>query len=141
MNSIIPHSQILVATDDQSMAASIKSVLENNHFVVHVFSDPFLALTVFKDDPLGYNLIIYDIATKQLSAFEFLRQIREDNPDIKFILITTFEIKPAEFSKVLPSITIDGFLEKQSLQDTIVPTINKILGPRKIAKSNIGKYR
>jgi two-component SAPR family response regulator len=76
-----------------------------------------------------------------MSAFEFLKQAREENPDVKFVLITAVEIKSAEFIKVLPSLHIDAFLDKQSLQDKLEPTISKLLGPRKLARSNIGKYR
>ncbi len=141
MHSMIPYQRILVVEDDPNVASLVKSMLEKNHFEVHVFDDPFLSLAVFKDDPVGYGLIICDMSIKQMSAFEFLRHIREENPDIKFIMITTIEIKPTEFTKMLPSVTVDGFLEKQSLASQIIPCINKILAPRKIGKSNLGKYR
>ncbi|HEY8109560.1 MAG TPA: response regulator [Candidatus Nitrosotenuis sp.] len=127
--------------DDRGISALIKSMLEKSHFEVHMFDDPFLSLAIFSDDPVGYGMVIYDMSIKQMSAFEFLRQVRTINPDIKFVMITTVEIKPAEFSKVLPSITVDGFLEKQSLPSHIMQCVTKILGPDKIGKTNLGKYR
>lgn len=141
ISNIIPYQRILVVEDDPNIASLIKSMLENNHFEVHVFDNPFLSLAVFKDDPIGYGLIICDMSIKQMSAFEFLRHIREENPDIKFIMITTIQIKPAEFAKMLPSVTVDGFLEKQFLANQILPCVNKILASCKIGKSNLGKYR
>jgi DNA-binding NtrC family response regulator len=140
-NSVIPCRQILVVEDDRGISALIKSMLEKSHFEVHMFDDPFLSLAIFSDDPVGYGMVIYDMSIKQMSAFEFLRQVRTINPDIKFVMITTVEIKPAEFSKVLPSITVDGFLEKQSLPSHIMQCVTKILGPDKIGKTNLGKYR
>ena len=139
--NIIRHRQILVVEDEKNTGDLIKSKLEANRFEVHVLEDPFLALDVFRDDPIGYSLILYDLSTRQMSAFEFLKQAREENPDIKFVLVTAVEIKSSEFSKVLPTLHIDGFLDKQSLQDKIEPTVSRLLGPRRLARSNIGKYR
>ncbi len=141
VNNVVPHPHVLVVEDEKNTSSIIQLVLEENHFDVDVFDDPFLSLALFNDDPVKYGLVIYDMSIKQLSAFEFLRQVRVINPDVKFILITTVEIKPTEFSKVLPSVTIDGFLEKQSLLGQLLPCVNKILGPRKIGKENIGRYR
>jgi two-component system, cell cycle response regulator CpdR len=141
VNNVVPYPHALVVEDEKNISSLIQSVLEKNHFEVDVFDDPFLSLALFNDDPVKYGLVIYDMSIKQLSAFEFLRQVRAINPDVKFVLITTVAIKPAEFNKVLPSITIDGFLEKQSLSGQLLSCVNKILGPRKIGKANIGKYR
>lgn len=139
--SVIRSLQILVVEDKKNTAELIKSVLEANHFRVHILEDPFLALDVFRDDPISYNLIIYDLSIRKMSAFEFLKQARDENPDVKFVLITAVEIKSAEFSKVLPSLHINAFLDKQTMSDKIGPTISGLLGPRRMARSNIGKYR
>ncbi len=141
VNNVVPSTHILAIEDEKSASLMMQSMLEQNHFEVDVFDDPFLSLALFNDDPVKYGLVIYDMSIKQMSAFEFLRQVKAINPDVKFILITTVKIKPVEFNKVLPSITIDGFLEKQSLSGQLLQCVNKILGPRKIGKANLGKYR
>lgn len=141
MASITNHSKTLVVEEDQKTAELIKSLLGQNHIEAHAFADPLLAIEVFRDDPVGYNLIICDMSVKQLSVFEFLRQVREENPDIRFVLVSTVEIKSTEFTKVLPSIRIDGFVKKSSIQDELMPLITKLFGSRKITRSNVGKYR
>lgn len=141
MSGIIPYRQVLVVEDESGVGSLIKSTLEKNHFEVHVFDDPVLSLTIFRDDPVGYFLVIYDTSIKQMSAFEFLRQVKEENPDVRIVLITTIKIKPTEFSKVLPSLNVDGFLQKRYISSQIIPCINKILGPRRIGRSDVGMYR
>lgn len=141
MESIIRSLQILVVEDEKKTVDLIKSKLEANHFRVHILEDPFFALDVFRDDPISYNLIIYDLSIRKMSAFEFLKQAREENPDVKFVLVTAVEIKSSEFSKVLPTLRIDAFLDKQSISDKIGPTVSKLLGSRRMARSNVGKYR
>jgi hypothetical protein len=44
------------------------------------------------------------------------------------LLITTFEIKPVEFNTVLPSVKIEGSIEKPFLLNKIIPSVNEILG-------------
>jgi len=141
MGIMIRNLQILVVADEKNIAELIKSILEENHFEVHLLDDPFLALDAFKDDPIRYHIIMYDLSIRKMSAFEFLKQAREENPDVKFVLITTVEIMPSEFDKVLPSLRIDGFLYKQSLSSKIKPTISNLFGPRRLARSNVDKYR
>lgn len=133
------HVRILVVEDDSDTATSLRSLLEKNHFRTHVLEDPLLALDIFKENPLDYALIIYDVTVRYMSAFEFLRQVREKNPDIKFILITTIEIKPSEFRKFLPTIHIDGFVEKYSISNNLIPAIQKMQISNGVVKQHFSR--
>ena len=48
----------------------------------------------------------------QLSGIQLARKVKEINPKVKIILMTSFEIKDEEFSKVFPSVQVDGFVQK-----------------------------
>ena len=133
------HARILVVEDDSETATSLRSLLERNQFRIHVFEDPLLALDVFKENPSDYVLIVYDVTVRYMSAFEFLRQVREKNPDIKFILITTIEIKPSEFSKFLPTIQIDGFVEKRSISTKLIPAVHKMQMSHRLVRQHSHK--
>jgi len=125
----IPHrKKIMVVEEERNMAISIKLALESNGFPVEMFTDPILALKEFKKNAHGYSLIILDLKMIRMSAFEFMRETKVKNPELKVLLITTFEIKPLEFSRVLPSVKIEGLIEKPSLLNKIIPSVNKILG-------------
>lgn len=120
---------ILLVEEDHQTALSIKLQLETNGFKVEMFTDPVLALAQYKKNPLSYDLVISDIKTARMSTFEFMRAIRLENSSSRILLITPFEIKASEFSKVLPENKVNGFVEKPLLLSRLVPSVREILGP------------
>ncbi len=122
------HKKIMVIEEDHNMASSIKLALEADHFSVEMFTDPLLALKEFKKSSQDYSLIIIDMKMTIMSAFELMREAKEVKTDIRVLLITTFEIKQSEFSRVLPEIKIEGLIEKPFLLNKIIPSVNEILG-------------
>jgi YesN/AraC family two-component response regulator len=61
----------------------------------------------------------------ELSGIQLARKVKEINPGVKVILMTAFEIRDNEFSKVFPSTQIDGFVQKPIGMNDLA---NKILG-------------
>jgi YesN/AraC family two-component response regulator len=47
-----------------------------------------------------------------LSGIQLAKKVKEASPSVKVILMTAFEIRDNEFSKVFPSTQIDGFIQK-----------------------------
>ncbi len=125
----MPHrKKIMVVEEEHNMAISIKLSLEENDFPVEMHTDPVLALKEFNKNAHDYSLMIIDLKMIRMSAFEFMRETKVKNPDLKVLLITTFEIKQPEFNRVLPTVKIEGLIEKPSLLNKIIPSVNKILG-------------
>lgn len=128
MKNAVQRKKIMVVEEERNMALSIKLALETNGFPVEMFTDPLLALDEFKKNSDDYSLIIIDMKMISMSPFELMRKTKTKEPDIKVLLITSFEIKPLEFSRVLPTVKIEGLIEKPSLLNKIIPSVNKILG-------------
>src|SRR5574337_1607052 len=125
----MPHrKKIMVVEEERNMAVSIKLALEENDFPVDMYTDPVLALKEFNKNAHDYSLMIIDLKMIRMSAFEFMRETKVKNPDLKVLLITTFEIKQPEFNRVLPTVKIEGLIEKPSLLNKIIPSVNMILG-------------
>jgi YesN/AraC family two-component response regulator len=59
-----------------------------------------------------------------LSGMQLARKVKEINPDVKVVLMTYFEIRDNEFSKVFPSTQVYGFVQKPI---GIADLTNKIL--------------
>jgi YesN/AraC family two-component response regulator len=59
-----------------------------------------------------------------LSGIQLAKKVKEASPSVKVILMTSFEIRDSEFSKVFPSTHVDGFVQKPV---TIKVLTNKIL--------------
>jgi YesN/AraC family two-component response regulator len=68
--------------------------------------------------------MLSDIRMPEMSGIQLARKVKDSNPAIKVVLMTAYEIKDAKFSKVSPSVQIDGFIQKPI---SITDLTNKIL--------------
>lgn len=121
---------ILLVEEEHEIALSSKLQLELNGFKVKMFTDPFLALDEYKKNPLEYSLVISDMKMVSMSTFEFMRAVKTENSNSKILLITPFEIKLNEFSRVLPTSKVNGFIEKTFLTTRLITSVHEILDPR-----------
>jgi YesN/AraC family two-component response regulator len=48
----------------------------------------------------------------ELSGIQLAEKVKERNPNVKVLLLTGSEMADNEFSKVFPSTSVDGFLQK-----------------------------
>ena len=103
---------LLVVDDDYDIASLIKIGLETNGLSVSPFTDLTLDLEEFSKKPSDYELVISDIRMPEMNGHEFVKQVKKINPKVNVILMTAFEIEDKEFHSILPSIKIDGFLQK-----------------------------
>jgi len=120
---------ILVLDDDFDIVSIIKISLQKRRFNVFAFTDPFLALEHFGLNSKNYGLVLSDVRMPGMPGFEFVRKVREIEPNVKILLMSAFEISDLEFSRALPSDTkIDGFVQKpvspkelvRVIEDTVV---------------------
>jgi YesN/AraC family two-component response regulator len=85
-------------------------------------------LEEFKATCKDYSIVISDIRMPTMNGYEFIKKVKEIKKEIKEILMTAFEINEKEFHNVLPSIKVDGFLQKpfsiSNLRDVITDKIN-----------------
>lgn len=75
--------------------------------------------------------MLSDIRMPALSGIQLARKVKEINPDVKVVLMTAFEIRDNEFSKVFPSLHIDGFVQKPIGIKDLTNKILTIIGETK----------
>lgn len=126
-----PLARLLVVDDDSDIAHVIKRSFAKNRFLVDAFTDSEEALQNFQSYPKDhYCLMLSDIRMPGMSGIQLARRVKQINPNVKVILMTSFEIKENEFSKVFPSTQVDGFVQKpvhlEGLTDKILDTIGEI---------------
>ncbi len=90
----------------------LRSVLKRWVFLCLLLPNPSLALEEFSKKPSDYELVISDIRMPNMNGYEFVKQVKKINPKVNVILMTAFEIEDKEFHSILPSIKINGFLQK-----------------------------
>ena len=114
----------------------LKLGLLKNKFLVNAFTNPEEALRSFKSNSETYCLMLSDIRMPSLSGIQLARKVKEVNPNVKVVLMTSFEIRDSEFSKVFPSTHVDGFVQKPI---SIKELTGKILSIISESKSRINE--
>jgi YesN/AraC family two-component response regulator len=102
-----------------------------DRFLVDAFTNPEEALQSIKSNAEDYCLVLSDIRMPVLSGIQLARKVKDINPSIKVVLITAFEIKDNEFSKVFPSTQVDGFVQKPIGIKDLTNKILSIIGETK----------
>jgi YesN/AraC family two-component response regulator len=100
-----PLAKLLVVDDEYDIVEVLKLGLLKYRFLVE-------ALQSFKSNAKDYCLVLSDIRMPGLSGIQLARKVKETNPMVKVVLMTSFEIRDSEFSKVFPSTHVDGFVQK-----------------------------
>jgi DNA-binding response OmpR family regulator len=122
-----PLARLLVVDDDSDIVQVLKLGLQQNGFFAEGFTNPEEALQSFKSNAESYCLLLSDVRMPGLTGIQLARKIKAINPNVKVVLMTAFEIKDEEFSKVLPSTQVDGFIQKpvgiKELTDKILSII------------------
>jgi DNA-binding NtrC family response regulator len=115
-----PLAKLLIVDDDSDIVQVMKLGLVRNGFSVEAFTNPEEALQSFKSHAESYCLVLSDIRMPSLSGIQLSKKVKEVNPNVKVILMTAFEVRDSEFSKVFPSTHVDGFVQKPiSIKDLI----------------------
>ena len=102
----------MVVDDEADIVDIMRKSLEKLDYSVFGFTDPLVALEQFEREPKKYQLVISDIRMPTMNGYELVKKIQKLQPETKVLLMSAFEINPHDFSKVLPSVRVDGFISK-----------------------------
>ena len=132
-----PLAKLLVVDDDSDILQVLKMGLLKNRFLVNAFTNPEEALQSFKSNAESYCLLLSDMRMPRLSGMQLARKVKDVNPNVKVILMTAFEIRDEEFSKVFPSTSVDGFVQKPIGIKDLTDKILSLIGESKKRKSEV----
>jgi YesN/AraC family two-component response regulator len=71
-----------------------------------------LAFEYFENNFNDIDVVLCDIRMPQMNGCELVKEIKALKPKIKIVLMSAFEIRDLEFSRVLPSIKVDAYISK-----------------------------
>jgi DNA-binding NtrC family response regulator len=129
-----PLARLLVVDDDPDIVQILKMGLVKNGFLVEAFTNPEEALQSFKSDAESYCLVLSDIRMPSISGIQLSKRVKEVNPLVKVVLMTAFEIRDNEFSKVFPSTHVDGFVQKPIGIKDLTDKVLSLIGDTKNRK-------
>jgi DNA-binding NtrC family response regulator len=129
-----PLARLLVVDDDPDIVQILKMGLVKNGFLVEAFTNPEEALQSFKSDVESYCLVLSDIRMPTISGIQLSKRVKEVNPLVKVVLMSAFEIRDNEFSKVFPSTQVDGFVQKPIGIKDLTDKVLSLIGDTKNRK-------
>ena len=116
-------SRILFVDDDHDNTSMFKIGLQDAGFEVDAYSDPVLALSVFK--PNYYDLLIMDIRMPKMDGYELYDKIRKKDDKVKVCFLTASEKYKEEHR---PSyLSSSSFLIKPITIDNLVKKVNEMI--------------
>ena len=123
---------ILFIDDDPKAGELMMRFSEDASFNCHVFQEPLSALAYFKH--AGADLIVSDLRMPGLTGTELLKEIRQLNPDVPFIIITGF----ANVDNAIEAIRLGAsdFIKKPFDMDELQVLIEKNLGVQQLIEEN-----
>ncbi len=133
-NNNKPLAKLLLVDDDSDIVQVLKMGLLKNRFLVDAFTNPEEALQSFKSNAESYYLVLSDIRMPAISGIQLAKRVKEVNPNVKVVLMTAFEIRDTEFSKVFPSTQVDGFVQKPIGIKELTDKILSVIGDTKNRK-------
>ena len=90
--------RVLVVDDEPMIASLVKTLLEGNGYRVAVAHRPEQAIALARDSTELIELAVFDYELPGMSGDKCLLELRNRWPDLKAILITGYEIDPAELN-------------------------------------------
>lgn len=103
---------ILVVDNEKDIVDVVRFCLQMYGYRVCTFTSPLLALEHFKSNPKSHHIVISDNTMPGMNGYEFIKHVKKINPNVKVVLMTSFEIPDKELSNVLDDVSIDFLIKK-----------------------------
>lgn len=96
------------------------------------FTDPMVALEHLRWNKNSYILIICDLKMPRLCGIELIKQIKMENPSVRTLLMTAFDVDDRLFDEITKKQIINEFLQKPIKLQNLVAEVNKQINAYKI---------
>lgn len=83
-----------------------------NEILIFTFTDPLIALEHIRTNKDTYFLVISDLRMPSLSGIELLKKVKKENPLVRTLLMTAFELDDKLFQEYTKEDIINDFLQK-----------------------------
>jgi len=116
-------ANIALVDDDKNILASVSMLLEQEGYHVRTFSDGAAALTALTTPPP--DLAILDIKMPRMDGLELLRRLRQANPDLPVIFLTS---KDEEIDELMGlNAGADDYIRKPFSQRLLLERMRAVL--------------
>lgn len=121
--------KVLLADDEPLLLESLEIILTMNQIdVIGMAHDGIEALSILKTRTC--DLALVDLNMKGMGGIELIHRIKQDFPDIKILVLTTFYDDKNITGAIAEG--ADGYILKGSGKDAILAAINGIMGGQNV---------
>jgi len=117
---------VLHVDDDPSFAELVATYLERERerLTVHTETDPRDALDAIRDDDVTFDCVVSDYEMPGLDGLELLRRVREDAPELPFVLFTGKGSEEIASEAITAGVT--EYLQKDSTTEQYQVLANRV---------------
>jgi CheY-like chemotaxis protein len=120
--------RIMVIDDEYDIVYVVRKHLEKWGFEVDTFTNPLHALEIFKGSPDRYAVVMTDIRMPEINGINLAQMMLRIKPDVKFIIMTAFEMYARDLRISLPNLKNDQLLRKPLDPPTTCAAVRRQLG-------------
>lgn len=104
---------VAIVDDELDIVNLFRDCLKGiNEILIFTFTDPLIALEHIVSNKGTYFLVISDLRMPSLSGIELLKKVKKENPRVRTLLMTAFELDDKLFQEYTKANIINDFLQK-----------------------------
>ncbi len=85
------NQRIMVVDDEKVVTEIAREMLENLGYKVFTFSNPIVALNMFRVGPYDFDLLVTDLTMNEMTGLSLAQEMKKIRPDISVVLITGYD--------------------------------------------------
>jgi DNA-binding NtrC family response regulator len=123
---VIKKRLVAIVDDELDIVNLFRDSISMNKAVsVFGFNDPMVALEHFRWNKSSYILIICDLKMPKLCGIEMIKKIKAENPLVRTLLMTAFDVDDRLFDEFTKKQVINGFIQKPIKVQNLLAEVNK----------------
>ncbi|MCQ2196614.1 MAG: response regulator [Bacteroidaceae bacterium] len=132
-NAFTDGATVVIAEDNEDVAALIQTIFQNNGYITHVARDGQEALEILQNNDLP-DIVITDIAMPRMDGLELIRNIRADNTMNHLpIVVVSARVEDSERLEGLDA-GAEVYLAKPFIVDELLLRAQKLLEQRAVLR-------
>lgn len=115
-------TKILVIDDAKFVIEIIRTILKQKNYEVYTTTNPKEGIELYKK--IKPDIVTLDILMKEINGIDVLKILKNINPDVKVIIITSLNNK--KYKNILYEEGVVGYISKPFTSNDIYTEINKV---------------
>lgn len=128
---------VAIVDDELDIVNLFRDALSKiNELSIFTFTDPMVALEHIRMNKSNYAVVISDLRMPDMNGMDLIHKIKKEDPLVRTLLMTAFEVNDKVFEEYVKNNIIDGFLQKPLKLKDLESEVQKQIKIYKKSKSN-----